>query len=224
MVACAWFLVRTERRQLDRVTAIDLTMVCLIAGFVGARGLHVLYEDFGYYSGGHWTQILAVWNGGFVFLGGAVTAFLFTAIFCQIKREPFWIWADTASLPIGLGYGLGRLACLANGCCFGRECHLPWSIDLHGASRHPTQLYATLWEILSVGALAGLEKRLKTPGVLFNLWLLLHAAGRAIMEHFRADPRGTLIHGMSLGTWMSAGLALYAALNLGAALRAKAFS
>jgi phosphatidylglycerol---prolipoprotein diacylglyceryl transferase len=49
---------------------------------------------------------------------------------------------------------------------------------------------------------------------LFNCWLVLHALGRVMMEYFRDDPRGALIYGLSLGTWMSLGLGLFGLMNV----------
>lgn len=208
-----WFIKRAEDKGLQRVTAIDITLVVLIAGFLGARLLHVVFEDFGYYRVQP-IEIFYVWNGGFVFLGGLVASLIAGILFCHWKHEPFWFWADVAALPAALSYALGRLGCFFNGCCYGNVCELPWAISLQGMNRHPTQLYATLWELISLGILFKLEPRFKVSGTLFNTWLITHAVGRIIMETFRADPRGNLVLGLSIGTLMSLGLAAWAAMNL----------
>ncbi|MBX3022611.1 MAG: prolipoprotein diacylglyceryl transferase [Bdellovibrionales bacterium] len=213
ILGALFFLRRAAQRQLDRVTAIDLTLVCLIAGFLGARLLHVFYEDFFYYRENP-VAVLYVWNGGFVFLGGVIAAWLAASIFCNIKREPFWFWADVAAPPIALAYALGRLACFANGCCYGRECLLPWAVTMDGHLRHPAQLYASGWELLLLVFLLKIEPKCRLSGVLFNIWLLGHAVGRLMMEAFRADPRGDLILGFTIGTWMSLVLAAFAGFNL----------
>ena len=205
VVASLWFLKRAHQRQLARVTAIDLTLVLLVAGFVGARVLHVAFEEPDYYRDHPWAT-LYVWNGGFVYLGGLVAAAFAGVFFCQWRREPFWTWADAVALPAGLGYALGRIGCFLNGCCYGGECHLPWSIHLQGADRHPTQLYAVLWNLIAVAVLARLEPRWRKPGTLFHAWLITFSVGRVVMESFRDDPRGPALLGLSLGVWMSLGL------------------
>lgn len=216
-IACTlgalWFIRRAENRKLERVTAIDLTLVCLIAGFISARALHIFYEDFAYYRENP-LAVLQVWNGGFVFLGGVLGAWVAGVLFCNIKREPFWFWADTAVPPIAFAYAIGRIACFANGCCYGHECVLPWGVNMEGFVRHPTQLYATFWELGLLAVLLKLEPRFRLSGTLFNIWLLGHAIGRLIMEEFRGDPRGDLILGLTLGSWMSIVLAAYASFNL----------
>lgn len=213
MVSSLWFINRARKVSLSSVTAVDLTLTCLISAFVGARLLHVFYESLDYYQG-DWLRVLYVWNGGFVFFGGLVGGFLGCTLFCAIRREPFWFWADLAVVPISFGYAVGRLACFFNGCCFGKACDLSWGVYMHGGYRHPTQLYATAYELVILAVLILMESRVRMAGLLFNTWLVLHAGGRVLMEYFRDDPRGDLIWGMSLGTVMSLGLGLFGLLNI----------
>lgn len=207
-VGAIWFLKRSERRNLMRVTAIDLTLATLIGGFVGARLLHVFYEEPIFYRYNP-AAIFQVWNGGFVFLGGVLGAWFAATIFCIFRREPFWFWADIAMPPISLGYAIGRLACFFNGCCYGKYCQLPWAVYMHGGGRHPTQLYATFWELILLFVLLRIEPRVRMAGTLFCVWLVGHSLGRVIMEFFRDDDRGPMMYGLSLGTWMSLGLGLF---------------
>jgi phosphatidylglycerol:prolipoprotein diacylglycerol transferase len=205
VVSTLWFIRRAEARKLERVVAIDFTLTCVVAGFLGARLLHVFYEEPAYYRAHPWA-VLEIWNGGFVFLGGLAAAFMAGVFFCQWRKQPFWVWADAAVLPASLAYGLGRIGCFFNGCCFGGECHLPWAVFMDGAYRHPTQLYASFWELAWLMILRRTESKLKISGMLFNVWLVGHASGRIAMELFRADPRGDFIWGLSLGIWMSLAL------------------
>lgn len=211
-LSAAWFLRRARGRELSRVTAIDLTLVILIAGFLGARLFHIAYEEPDFYAH-HPLAILYVWNGGFVYLGGLIAAFLAALYFCQSRGEPFWLWADVAAPPLGLGYALGRLGCLANGCCYGRECHLPWAVHLHGADRHPTQAYAALWTLAVVIALTWTEGRWRRTGTLFHAFIIAFSLGRVGMELFRDDPRGPAFLGLSISLWISLSVAVAAACN-----------
>ena len=122
---------------------------------------------------------------------------------------------------LALGYGLGRLGCFLNGCCFGKLCELPWAVEFHYPGlpanlRHPTQLYATAWELGALVVLLLLEKYsdkvqqkvLRTQGALFFTWLALHAVGRLIMEQFRDDYRGAEPLGQSVATWWALAMLL----------------
>lgn len=213
LVAVLWFIRRAEKVSLRRVVAIDLALTVLISGFIGARLLHVIYEEPEFYSLNP-LAVLQIWNGGFVFLGGVIGGFIGGVIFCRLKGEPFWYWADIGAPPIALAYALGRFACFLNGCCYGKVCELPWAVFLHGAHRHPTQLYSAFWDLSVLGFLLLIEKRLKLSGLLFNLWVIAMSLGRLLMEHFRDDPRGPVLLGASLGTVMSVVLIFMALTNI----------
>lgn len=221
-IACTlgtiWFIRRAEEKSLNRVTAIDLTIVVLLGGIIGARLLHVVYEEPAFYRENP-LAVFQVWNGGFIFLGGVAGAWIAGMLFCQIKNEPFWFWADIAVIPISFGYALGRIACFLNGCCYGKWCELPWAVYMQGGYRHPTQLYACLAEFVIVFILLKVEPKVRLSGSLFGSWLVLHSISRLIMEHFRDDPRGPSMAGLSLGTWMSFVLLVGGLLLLGQALR-----
>lgn len=214
-----WFVRRAERRDLNKTVALDLVLLVLAAGFIGARLFHVFYEEPAYYAEHPW-RVLHVWNGGFVFLGGLFASFFTGLWFCQWQREPFWLWADLAALPTSLAYAIGRLGCFLNGCCFGRECHYPWAFVQDGVPRHPAPLYASAYEFIWLFILTRLEPRWRVPGTTFHVWLIGHALGRLVMESFRDDPRGPLLGGLSIGTWLSLGLASLAATHLSLALNA----
>jgi phosphatidylglycerol:prolipoprotein diacylglycerol transferase len=203
-----WFLRRAKSRGLSRLMSIDLTIVIMVSGFVGARLFHVFYEEPDLYRE-HWQRVFLFWQGGFVFFGGALTALLAGYIYCIWNKEPFLYLADVAAPTVSLAYAVGRTACFLNGCCYGDRCELPWAIFVQGMPRHPVQLYASFWEFAVLLILLLLEKRAKVSGVVFATWLILHGLGRVMMEHFRADPRGEFLAGFSISTWIGLGLALF---------------
>ncbi|MCB0385338.1 MAG: prolipoprotein diacylglyceryl transferase, partial [Bdellovibrionales bacterium] len=102
--------------------------------------------------------------------------------------------------------------------CFGDHCELPWSV----AGRHPTPLYATLWELPVLFLLLVLEAKrdrlpfrsLRRSGGLFYFWVFLHGLGRLMMEYWRVDDRGPMPLGLSVSTWISLALVLAATLFL----------
>lgn len=202
IIGAAWFLRRNFAEGLSRIIAIDFTLTSIVCGFAGARLMHVFYEEPEYYRG-HYLNILEVWNGGFVFLGGVLGGVAGAYAFCRIKRVPFLMMLDLAVIPLSFTYALGRVACFFNGCCYGKRCELAWAVTIAGVPRHPTQLYASFWEALVLGVLLYAQKYLKSPGRLTGLWLILHPIGRIGMETFRDDPRGDMIMGLSLATWLS---------------------
>ncbi|WP_413582646.1 prolipoprotein diacylglyceryl transferase [Bdellovibrio sp. HCB288] len=204
IICLMWAVRRSHIYHLHQKETLDLGLLIMIFGFLGGRLFHVFYESFDYYRE-DFLRIFYIWNGGFVFYGGAVLA-AFAGIcylyFKDYKRLEDYL--DLLAPVLALGYGLGRVACLLAGCCYGRSCELPWAI----ANKHPTQLYAILWEAGVLFLLLGFEKSraqynyFKISGRIFYSWMILHGIGRLIMESFRADFRGPTL-GASISTWIS---------------------
>ena len=198
-------IIYTVRRALKRdrpvETVLQISLILMIVGFIGARLFHVFYEVPSFYKG-HWERVLMFWYGGFVYFGGALAAFASALIFLRIKKEQIWPWLDFFAPVISVGYGLGRISCFISGCCYGQICDLPWSVS----GRHPTQLYAAFWELSVFAGLIWLERRpqkLKTNLSIFLIWLSLHSLGRLLMEFYRDDFRGALWLGLSISSWIS---------------------
>ncbi len=219
-ICLIWLVRRAHSLQLDVRLAIDVAMVIMISGFLGARIFHVLFEDLAYYQQNP-IDVLKFWNGGFVFYGGAFAAFFASLVFLKVHKEPVGDWLNLYAPIAALGYALGRIACFVTGCCFGGVCDLIPDFSF----RHPTQLYAVLIEFLSLFILLKIEKspppRLRrVPGYLFCIWLLLHGTARIFMELLRVDPRGPSPLGLSISTWLSGLLLVVTAIYLKRQLKA----
>lgn len=182
----------------------------MVTSLIGARLFHVFYENFEYYANDP-LKVFYIWEGGFVYYGGALFSAFAAAIFLYIKSpKNLEAYFDLFAPVMSLSYILGRSACLLTGCCFGKTCDLPWAIS----GRHPTQAYAMIFEVGALILILGLEKVpfserrprfLAKPGAVFYVWLILHAFGRLIMEHFRDDFRGPDF-GLSISSWISVSL------------------
>lgn len=208
-IAALFFLVhRAKNLRLPRNRALDTALVLMLTGFVGSRLFHVFFEEPGYYAEDP-SRVLEIWRGGFVWFGGAVFGSLCSLWFLKWKREPIARYLDLFA-PVGaLGYAIGRLACLFTGCCYGAVCILPGMREGY-AFRYPTQALAVVYEVVVLFILLKVERtREDSPwfgraGQLFLLWVILHGAGRILMESLRGDPRGAFIFGLSISTWISA--------------------
>lgn len=195
-----------QHPDIDRKIAFDLTLIMMLAGFGGARLIHVIYEEPHYYLEAP-AEIFKFWQGGFVFYGGFITALIAVFIYLKKKKENFLAWADLFTPYISLSYALGRLGCFAEGCCYGKACSLPWAIS----GLHPTQLYMFFAEMGLLAFLISLFKLRKTLkqtrpnkiGLFFTFWLLGHAAIRFVVEFFRNDDRGFVFIGLTISQWIS---------------------
>jgi len=187
-------------KRMDVIHALNISVVLLVVGFIGARLFHVFYEEWPIYRAQP-ERILYVWLGGFVFLGGAIPAVIAAAFYLRWKKLPWNEWSDFFA-PIGaIGYGLGRISCFLSGCCYGGYCDLPWSVN----GRHPTQLYAVAYELIVAYLLLRFFSKIKNrlgAGAIFWIWVLLHASGRVFIEGLRADFRGPLIFGFTISAFL----------------------
>jgi phosphatidylglycerol:prolipoprotein diacylglycerol transferase len=219
-----WLVKRADQASLSRNTALDLCLVLMSAGFLGARLLHVVYEAPQHYLASP-LRVFEIWRGGFVWYGGLICGALAALAFLRLKREPLGAWLDLFAPVLALGYGLGRIACWLTGCCYGRLC-LVAGVQF----RAPTQALAVFWELAVMVALLKLaacresprfKSWLRPPGQIFFVWVVLHAVGRVLMESLRGDDRGATIGGLSLATWLSA---VFAFIGLCALLRQRSLS
>ena len=212
-ISIFWFYKRCEDRNLSQKNAMDIGLIILIGGFIGARLFHIFFEYPQHYLDKP-IEIFYFWQGGFVFYGGFLFAYLFAFLYARKFQLTFWLWHDTAAPVLAFGYALGRVACFLVGCCYGKICDLPWATPIkqihietniiETVLRHPTQLYATFLELSTLVLLLVYEKKRPHLGNVFLLWVSLHSVGRIIMEIFRDDPRGATYFGLSISTLISA--------------------
>lgn len=213
-----YLLKRTKHDEDRRVFYLDSFLILMIAGFIGARLLHIVYEEPKYYLEDI-MRVFYVWRGGFVFFGGAIAAFFGIKYFCKKKDENFERLLDYYAPVIIACYILGRFSCLLAGCCFGESCDLPWGISYphgveapHSTNLHPTPIYAILWALFHWQLLLKLEstkKFIHKAGDLFYIAMIIHGMGRLFMEYFRADHRGSDILHLSISSWISIALILF---------------
>ena len=117
LLAC-W---RGRKRGLSVDTVIDVGLISIFAGVIGARVTYLLldYEpsDGNY---GTWKEWLAVWQGGLTFQGGMFLALVADFIYLRWKKISVGRMFDVYAPSLALGVGFGRLGCLLNGCCWGK--------------------------------------------------------------------------------------------------------
>lgn len=210
-----WAHHRADQKFLSISTTVDVFLISLLTGSIGARLMHIFYEAPTYYYN-HPLEVFYVWQGGFVYWGGFLGAILGGWATLKYKSESFSQWLDFFTPIVSLGYALGRCVCFLVGCCYGKVCDLPWAYgftQVHLATgerlisyRHPTQLYAALLEMFNLVFILWLEKSgrwQKKSGLLFITWLFIHSCCRLIVEIFRDDDRGEIIWELSISSWIS---------------------
>lgn len=159
-------------------------------------------------------QILNLRAGGMSFHGGAIGTGLAVGIYAWRKGISVPAIVDVASLCAPLGLGLGRVANFINGELWGRPSDVPWAVIFPGnaaqscanvgefCARHPSQLYQATLEglvLLVVLWVVALRGGLKTPGLVFGLFLVGYGAARTFVEYFRQADAQYITPGNPLG-------------------------
>jgi phosphatidylglycerol:prolipoprotein diacylglycerol transferase len=194
-----------KRRNIPTDKSIDLVFIALLIGLVGARILFVL-TNLHFYQG-NLLEMFAFWNGGFVFYGGLLLVLPFVAFFAKMARLQVGSLYDVLALSLALGHGVGRIGCLAAGCCHGSATNLPWGVvlqselvepALRGIPLHPVQLYESGALLITYIVLVRIFLKVTKPPGTIALWYLGAYSGiRFVCEYFRGDSiRGLWFGGM----------------------------
>ena len=215
-----WYAVRlAETRRLwpagepplDRPGLGDFVTWATLGIILGGRLGYVLFYNLPYFLANP-LEILALWQGGMSFHGGALGLALAAVLFALRRGIPPLSILDViaATAPIGLFFG--RLANFINGELYGRVTDAPWAMVFPGAGpepRHPSQLYeAALEGILLFFALrlgTHYFGALKRPGLTLGFFLIGYGAARTFVELFRMPDAhiGFLYGGLTMGMLLS---------------------
>lgn len=195
-----WRAVQNRARySLPREAIWDVALFALVGGVIGARLTYVALNWAPHYDTGRYiaegfrsnpAQIFAVWTGGMTSFGGFAGGIVAGALACRARGVNVGDMADLFAVSFPIGYGIGRIGCFMNGCCYGGECDLPWAVKFRwddGIVRtsHPTQLYSVIAAIIIYALLLPLEKNRKFRGQLMLAFLFLYGIYRFVVEFFR---------------------------------------
>ncbi|MFO7818504.1 MAG: prolipoprotein diacylglyceryl transferase [Thermodesulfobacteriota bacterium] len=214
-----WTMREAREKNLPAAYVADLSFYIILGSILGARLLYILINPVYYLN--HPLEALMFWKGGLVFLGGAIVATILGYFFLKRKKQPIWPWLDALAPGLALGQAVGRIGCVAAGCCYGQACQLPWSITftdpnslapLHVAL-HPTQIYHSMAGLISFLILLMLKKHIQVPGKLMASFLVLYSSFRFGIEIFRGDYRG-VFGPFSITQILAAGIFLLGAVML----------
>lgn len=162
----------------------DLCLAVIIGGRLG----YILFYNLAFYIENP-LKLLAVWEGGMSFHGGALAIIYVGFRFCKKHGYNFFQIADVTAPIACIGLGLGRLGNFINGELYGKVTELPWGIIFPGGGelpRHPSQLYEMLLEGLLLFLITQFAlKKSSREGIVFWLWLLGYGVFRFLLEYIR---------------------------------------
>jgi phosphatidylglycerol:prolipoprotein diacylglycerol transferase len=191
-------------RRIDPDNIFDVGIMGLLIGLVGARLAFVLLNWANFEK--HPIDALKIWSGGLTLQGGLLFGILYMAWFCRRKKISMLAVGDLSAPGWAIGYTIGRFGCLFNGCCYGGVCDLPWGLRFPDEQHpgmltppsHPTQIYASLFNLAFFFILLRWEKRPRRDGELFFGYLAMYGFYRFIVESFRVGATASLIPGTTL--------------------------
>ena len=213
------------RRGLHREVITNLAIYCALAGLAGAKLFMILFDLGDYVSGARPLFSLATLQAAGVFQGGLILAVIVAFWYMKRQSMPALTTADALAPGVALGHAIGRLGCLAVGCCWGVVCDRPWAIKFTnpeaevltgvplGIPLHPTQLYETIAELIVFGFLwwrhsaSGGTVKPHREGEILGWYLVLSSALRFWIEFYRFHAQDLPMGGpWSLTQWISLAL------------------
>ncbi len=196
--AAALFIALKEakRKNIDEDRILDLAILILVGGVIGARLLFVA-ENWSFYSE-NINQIISLNEGGLMFYGGVLGAaaafFLYliyvNGVLVREKKEKISLMniADTLAPSFAIGELVGRIGCVLGDIHIGEITTLPWGQKyIDGSIRHPVAIYMALNGLFMLVALCFLRLRIKTKSALFLLFVLWYSGTRFFLDFLRCS-------------------------------------
>ncbi|WP_123053659.1 prolipoprotein diacylglyceryl transferase [Clostridium sp. JN-1] len=181
-------------RNLNYDTLLDIVLVCLPIGIVGARAYYVLFNLEDYDS---LISAINIRQGGLAVHGGLIFGLTAAILYCRHRKVNFLDYADIAVPSIIFAQALGRWGNFFNGEAHGSPVsysfiqHFPHFIQkgmyIDGTYFNPTFLYESVWDLLVFIILIYLIQRFRKRGLILFSYIGLYSIGRFFIEGMRTD-------------------------------------
>lgn len=187
-IVAALFVALKEagRKNINSDHIINIAILIVAGSVVGAR-LFFVAELWSYY-GTHPLEIFYLGDGGLMFYGGAIGAFVFAFAYIRYaKINNFLEIFDTIAPSLAIGELFGRIGCAITNEHIGGITVLPWGqfFPEDGSIRHPVSIYMALNGVLIFAILWIMRKKIKITGMLFLSFLFLYAITRFFLDFTR---------------------------------------
>lgn len=150
-------------------------------------------------------------DAGSIYYGILAGSFLGVFIYTKIYKKPFWVFIDTLMPGLALTQMFGRIGCFCAGCCYG----IPWQHGMYfsrfgiappGIKLLPLQLIESGACLVIFIILMAKGRRMRPPGYLVGMYLILYSAARFALEFFRGDGKSSLAGPFTVQQWISLGI------------------
>lgn len=191
----------------------QVILIAAIGGLAGSKLYYLLFEAFDRFVKHPWEMIFS--GAGLTWYGGFVVAMLGIIYLVRKNKLPIVRTIDLISIPLPLGYGIGRIGChLAGDGDYGKPWDgifgtdysrgvVPPSQAFYGTEIaknypngivpdhtlvHPTPMYEAVISILIFFVLWQLNKKPKQAGFIISLYFILGGLERLGIEFLRINP------------------------------------
>lgn len=182
-------------RDIDFDSVLDVVLVSLPLGIIGARLYYVAFQFDDYKD--NLMSIFNIRQGGLAIHGGILLALLCAYVVTKHKKVSFLKMADVTAPSIIIAQSLGRWGNFFNSEAHGGAVsysfikHFPDFIQngmhINGVYYHPTFLYESVWNFAIFITLMIVLRRSKKNGFVFFTYLGLYSVGRFLIEGLRTD-------------------------------------
>ncbi|MDP2831377.1 MAG: prolipoprotein diacylglyceryl transferase [Candidatus Omnitrophota bacterium] len=194
--ACTYLAaLQAKKEQMDGEQVFNLCFYVFIFGIIGSRVFYVLINARFYLH--HPLEMIMLQHGGMAWFGGLIFGAGSAILFIQKQKMDLLRSLDLLAPFIALGQAIGRIGCLLNGCCFGRESKFGLYFKVFDQILIPTQLYSSLLLLLIFLVLRLRQDSKHLPGEILCGYLFLYSLKRFFIEFLRNDsPR--IFYGLTL--------------------------
>lgn len=184
-----------KKKGIDADELFNLTTISVIGGFACAKVLFCIVEWDSFVK----NPLGTLGSSGFVVYGGIIGGILLCALYCKMKKLPFWKYFDTVLPAVAIAQGFGRIGCFLAGCCYGRETDSFVGIAFHNSKFAPndvklipTQLFSSAGCFIMAAVLFAYSRKERKDARTGALYLIMYSIGRSVIEYFRNDYRGAI--------------------------------
>ncbi len=199
-LACLYAFWRMKSVPLVVDDMLDIALVCIPSGIVGARLYYVLTSLENYPA--FW-DAFKIWEGGLAIYGGIIGGFIGIFAVCRHKKKSLLRVLDCIAPGVMIGQLVGRWGNFVNAEAYGvigpydflghtfdaasLAEHNPFIMTVNGMYVHPTFLYESVCNLIGFLLINAFWKHKKYDGQILLLYLTWYGFGRAVIEGFRGD-------------------------------------
>lgn len=176
---------RAKKENINPDTIFNLCFIVFISGVIGARIFYVI-EHIGDYINNP-LEIIMFQHGGLSWFGGLIMGLISGLLYLKNKNLNVYKILDLIVPFAALAQAIGRIGCLLNGCCFGKEYSYGIYFPVHNAVLIPVQIYSSILLIFIFIILRFVQDRPHKTGQIFLFYLLLYSLKRFFIEFWRSD-------------------------------------